>query len=463
MASEIPKLGELTYIRGGCDCRMNTFRVGFKTSQLPITYDLCHCSSCRHVTGQMAGNLVAVSDILRYDKDVPFHIGNDGDFVAYQTSQNAIRYFCSVCSAHLFCRYLGNPAGLKEERGGQASIYVSTGALEKIDGLIELGFHQWVEDTLDGGMADHVRVVDGRKLPRYSRGKCTPELPVGWRDKSLGAGAQRDTLTFSCHCKTIQFGITRPTPESKDPYSAFPDFLYPHDTTHLSWISNPGNRKWWLRPLDSSQPTKYIAGYCACEYCRLSSGSEFQSWAYVPLCNLISKNGKPIKLAKDKLDELTDVRNAVEKLGLGTTLRIPSPMPGDEQKVERLSGFKRYISSPGCYREHCSKCGATVFAWKEGSPDLICVATALVDEGQDGSRAEGWFEWHTARVGSAGNALSQVNTNALLDGLHAPKVETAGISGGEKKSATPATIHVQEPQPEPAFSLRVDQIEPREA
>ncbi|KAH6917787.1 hypothetical protein BKA70DRAFT_882 [Coprinopsis sp. MPI-PUGE-AT-0042] len=455
-----PELEELTYIRGGCHCRLNTFRVGFKTSRLPIEYDLCHCSSCKHVTGQMAGSLVAVSNVFHHDADVPFHLGKglDGNFVIYQTSQKANRYFCSVCSAHLFFEYLAAPAS-GEEGGGEAAIYVATGALEKADGVIVLGWHQWVEDSLDGGMADHFRAVNGQRLPRHTVEKGTPELPVGWRDESLGAAVRRDALTFSCHCKNIEFGITRPTPESKLPYSGYPDFIYAHDTTHLSRTRNAEDCKWWLRPLNSAQPTKYIAGYCACAYCRLASGSDVQSWAYVPLVNIVDKNGKPIRLAKDVRDNLAEVRDAVEKLGLEETLNIPSPRRDSDPGTKRLPGLKQYISSPGCYRESCSNCGATICAWKEGRPDLVCIATALVDEDQDGTRAEGWFEWHTDRVGFARNALSKVTIDALLEGLQAVKAEMEGPLRGEKASATAATVHVQETRSESASSLQVDQIQ----
>lgn len=404
----------------------------------------------------MAGNLVAVSTILRHNADVPFQLGTGlhGNFTAYQTSQKAIRYFCSVCSAHLFFKYLGNPSA---EGGGEGTIYVATGALEKLDGVIELGWHQWVEDTLDGGMADHYRAMNGKKLPRYSQEKGTPELPIGWRDNSLTATNQSDILTFSCHCKSVQFGITRPTPKSQNPYSGYPDFLLAHDTTHLSKTRNAEDCKWWLRPLNSPQPTKYIAGYCACAYCRLASGSEVQPWAYVPLVNIVDKNGNPIGFAKDKTDGLADVRDAVERLGLQNTLRIPSPMPGNEPELKRLPGLKQYISSPGCYRESCSNCRATVCAWKEGRPDLVCIAPGLVDEKQDGSRAEGWFEWHGDRIGFARNALSKATVNGLLDGLSALKAEN--MAALEKKSATVATVHVQEIRSESASSLEVDQIQ----
>lgn len=405
----------------------------------------------------MAINQVAVADILHYDTDEPFLLdkepsARDGDFVTYQTSQKAVRYFCKSCSAHLFFQYLGE-SGTEE-----GFICVSTGALEKIDGVIEPGYHQWVEDTLDGGMADFFRALGGSQLPRYSRGKGSPTLPIGWKAEGLKTQAQRDILTFSCHCKSVQFGITRPNEESALPYSGYPDFLYAHDTTHLSRTRNSEDSKWWLRPLNSSQPTKYLVGYCSCAYCRRASGSEFQSWAYIPLANIVDLDGNRIKMAKDKRDELANVREAVDKLGLQDTIQIPSPPNDNDHGMKRLPGLKQYISSPGCYREACAKCGATVCAWKEGRSDLICIAPALVDEDQDGSRAEGWLEWHLDRVGFTRNALSKTNVVALTEGLRAVKAERDGPTKGQSLSTAAASTHVQAKQSEPASSLRADQI-----
>ncbi|TFK26126.1 hypothetical protein FA15DRAFT_311330 [Coprinopsis marcescibilis] len=443
-----------TYVKARCHCGLNEFRAGFPTSALPISSDLCHCSSCRHSSGQMAVYHVDVFDLLCHDSDEPFHFkkmagcDGDGDLIAYQSSNDGVRYSCSVCSSQLFFRYLGKVVeGSDGEREG-GYLRVAAGALERTEGIVKPGYHIYVQDTIDGGLADHLRSIAGVDLPRYSLDVGSEKLPPGWKDEKLSKQGSRDedgelgptptksddTLHFSCHCKSVQFGITRPSSVSSFPSAAYPDLLYPHDTTRLSKVRNFEDTKWWLHPPGSAHPTKYLAGHCACVYCRLTSGFELQSWLYVPLANIVDREGKSFTLFEDNDDEdLRVIREAVDKLGI-TQLHIPE----ERASRKKLKGLKQYISSPGRYREFCPKCGATVFAWQAGRPDLICAAVGLVDETQDGARAEGWFTWCLDRVGFSEQAVSPATVGGLLKGMQASKIETAdGVPAKSVKLATP--------------------------
>jgi hypothetical protein len=421
----------------------------------------------------MAVYHVNVVSLLCADTNEPFHVdgsggecvspGGDGDLVPYQTSENAVRYFCSTCSAHLIFRYLGKPS---EEGGEREGAYwcVAAGALERTEGIVEPGYHIYTEDTLDGGLADHLRSIGHLKLPRYRRQPGSELLPLGWKATKNPEGVDDNTLHFACHCKTLQFKITRPNVQSTLPHAAFPDLLYPYDITHLAKLRNSGDVKWWLRPLGSSEPTKYFAGHCACTYCRLTSGFEIQSWVYVPRGNILDMDGQPIALQEVEEDELTEVQEAMKKLGVAS----PSSASEESQAAAaaslepagaRMPGLKQYISSPGRYRESCHKCGATAFAWQVGRPDLICVAVALVDETQDGARAESWFDWCLTRVGFIEQAVSPMTVGGLAAGLKAVKeekesgksVDNTTSSSDDDSGAT--TILVT-----PASSLPVDAI-----
>ncbi|PPR01226.1 hypothetical protein CVT26_015304 [Gymnopilus dilepis] len=309
-----------------------------------------------------------------------------GDLTAYKTSKGVTRYFCSSCSAHLFFVH-HNPDGDKWT--------VSVGALERTDGIVKIGYHIWVGDTLDGGMADQLRKIDGVELKRYSEKSGSEELPVGWKDKAFldkekqqadgKVADKQDRVQAHCHCGTIKFEITRPSEASTIPSSAYPDLLYPYDVTHLSKVANPADEKWWLRPAHSDRPTKYLAGHCMCGFCRLTSGSEVQSWAYVPIYNIVEPG--------------TDTPICLEE---------------DEQ---RPKGLKQYMASPARYREFCATCGASAFWWRADSPDLICVSVGLIDEANVGARAESWFDWHTHRVSYIEKAVSSSLGRALEEGL----------------------------------------------
>lgn len=405
----------------------------------------------------MAVYQVNVTNILCVDTDEPFHVddsdaknnrsspsGGDGDLIAYRTSDKAVQYFCSICSAQLLVHYLGKLKELGGEREGEYWC-VSVGALERTEGIVQPGHHIWVEDTLDGGLADHLRSVGDTELPRYRRRPHTEELPIGWKGrkespKPTDNDAEPDALHFSCHCETVQFKITRPNEQSRLTHAAFPDLLHPYDITHLAKLRNSSDVKWWLRPLGAENPTKYFAGHCACTYCRLTSGFEIQSWVYVPRSNIIVEStGLPLELKEKPVDELEEVKEAAEKLGIS----VPSTednTPTQERSESRsgtevrMKGLTQYISSPGRYREFCQNCGATAFAWQAGRPDLICVAVGLVDETQAGARAEDWLDWCLTRVGFSEQAVSPATVEGVLKSLNAVQLEN------EHKAQTIVTV-----------------------
>jgi len=417
-----------TYINASCACELNAFRVAFDTASLPIVNDLCHCNTCRHSSGQMAVSHVTIRGVpytrlhesgsrtasrSGYSSDdgernrIGFRNIPNGqlfiqrgllvpptiaitepepspyaldDLKTYNTSPDVTRYFCASCSAHLFWIH---------HKDSGDSWAVSVGALHKTEGVVKIGYHIWVGDTLDGGLADHLRAIDGKEIPRYKGDMGSDQLPEGWRAPSI-AGAQDDAkeddqLRGFCLCRTIEFAITRPSESSTLLSSSYPDLLCAYDVSHLSKIANTRDEKWWLRPTGSSTPTKYLAGYCMCATCRLSSGFEIQSWAFIPLINIV-------------------------KPGTTTPLCL-------EIEEERPQGLKQYISSPGRYRESCGTCGATIFMWQAGVPDLVWVSVGLLDEKVSGARAENWLEWHKARVGFREKALSRAVAKGLELGL----------------------------------------------
>ena len=82
-----------------------------------------------------------------------------------------------------------------------------------------------------------------------------------------------------------------------------------------------------------------------------------------------------------------------------------------------MEGLLTYESSPGVFRESCGKCGAVIFYWTHSrGADVLDVAAGLIDEGQDGARAEHWFGW-SPKIWSAEDALDKVGCSALEAGL----------------------------------------------
>ncbi|TFK34511.1 Mss4-like protein [Crucibulum laeve] len=368
-----------TYINASCHCELNTFRVAFPTESLPISSDLCHCDTCRHSSGQLVVYHVNIHGRpLELHSDDPIDLS---DMTQYKSGPHTTRYFCPICSAHLLWE--------NKEKEDAPYYCVAAGSLERVDGIVNVDYHIFVEDTKDGGLSEHLKTdAEGKELARYAKAKDSETLPLGWNvlEQTAKPPSDDEKLHAYCACKAIQFSITRPNEDSSLPYAAYPDLLKPYDVTHLSKVHNSDNEKWWLRPVHAEKPTKYLAGHCACRSCRLTSGFPIQSWAFVPRTNLIDPH-------------------------TGTSVELDDG--------NRLKGLKQYISSPGRYREFCPTCGATVFWWNVSRPDIIDVSVGLVDQEKEGARAERWLDWHKERVSFEEMALARQTIQALEEGLKA--------------------------------------------
>lgn len=241
-----------------------------------------------------------------------------------------------------------------------------------------------MDDTKDGGVSvwfketvDNEEIGGKRKLKRWmlmdGDGALVPEgilEHLSTTEKKLSEGKER--LEAQCHCGGVKFFITRPNEESRKARSPFPDLMVPYNTGASS--ANPNNETWWLR----SDDTKYLAGTCTCDSCRLSLGFEIQTWAFVPKCNIFQENGEGLDF--------------------------------------KMGTLKKYDSSEGVQRESCGKCGATVFWHCKERPDLIDVSVGLFDP-QEGARVEGWLEWWTERVSFEELAVSTSLVQSLENGL----------------------------------------------
>ncbi|KAK3943935.1 putative DUF636 domain protein [Diplogelasinospora grovesii] len=186
-------------------------------------------------------------------------------------------------------------------------------------------------------------------------------------------------LPASCHCGTVSFLISRPDPSiSTLPHSNFPDLMLPYCRTSSSVISNHADEKWWIRGGTGGAKSRYLAGTCACRSCRLGSGFEIQTWAFVPRANIL--------------------------------FGIPSTAGGGRTELKPLDFatlprgvLQSYESSVGVIREFCGRCGATIFWHDKWRPDLIDVSVGLL-RAPEGARAETWLEWWTDRVSFAEEA-----------------------------------------------------------
>ncbi|KAG6908011.1 hypothetical protein DXG01_006546 [Tephrocybe rancida] len=350
-----------TFVKASCHCGANAFNIAFETDSLPISNDLCHCTSCRHSTGQLMINHVGFVGVPLAPNSTsePADLSN---LTPYKTSNIATRWFCSRCSAHILWEYNNTT---------EPSWCIAAGTLERTEGIVKSAYHIWVGDTLDGGIADFLPAIDGIELPRYktsvTAGEVVPVRPKDL-DTNTNPNATEDRLHAYCHCKANSFYITRPD------------------------AVNPTAEQWWFRPADAARPTHYLASNCACSSCRATCGFEIQSWVFVPPANIIFAHGDTAEAAPLDLN--------------------------DDKK--RPASLQHYLSSTGRHREFCGTCGATVFWWGDERPGAVDIAAGLLDEQQGGVRAEGWFKW-SGLVTFTDDAINKSLVQGLAEGLKAWK------------------------------------------
>ena len=343
---------DTTTLTLSCACHAISGSVNVPSSNLPLPMVLCHCNTCRHTTG-----LLCASDIFIPPGSSLLQI--QGEPRSYSASSHLIRYFCGHCGCFIY-----------DENLITGKLGICTGSLEMSDGLVELMQHDFVGDTIDGGLSDWLQdAVRWKGSPNKSDQieKGTKAFAID-SQRCLG---QSTHLQAHCKCGGVKFYITPPDESSKKPSPPWSDNLVPY---HLGSSDNPDDVKWWLR----SKGTRFLAATCARNSCRLGSGYDFQAWAFIPKANIFQAHGE------------------VLDFGAGT--------------------LKRYESSKGACRDFCHTCGATVFWSSDARPELIDVSVGLLNA-ESGARAEEWLDWWTERVSFEEMALNKSLISQLSKGL----------------------------------------------
>ncbi|OIW30681.1 hypothetical protein CONLIGDRAFT_287831 [Coniochaeta ligniaria NRRL 30616] len=332
---------------------------------------LCHCYACRHATGLLCTSFLPIFK--------PAQSSVDG-LVAYSPTARSISYFCATCGCHVFaCTSEPRTTTDRDEDTEQWAVATGTivGCPDPEDGMRMPGLasgepisewdwiHEKVSDTQDGGISVWIN--------------NTSKPPSDTQTTQSSAASDNSFLPASCHCGTVRFHITRPDLSSSLPKSPFPDLTVPFCRTDSSVLKNPSDVKWWLRGQNN---TKYLAGTCACRSCRLASGFEIQTWAFIPRSNIFIY---PLSTHSDGA-------------------RVPQQLDFEAVSPGVL---KTYESSPGVAREFCPRCGATVFWHNKERPELIDVSVGLL-EATEGARAESWLVWWHERVSFAEEAGAEM-------------------------------------------------------
>ncbi|KAF5000330.1 hypothetical protein FDECE_11229, partial [Fusarium decemcellulare] len=324
-------------ITAQCLCKAYAFTTSVAKSALPLQGLICHCKSCRHMTGAM------------YTSHVPWPGSTDdirsSNLCRYEFTSNVSLLFCGTCSSPLFWEeyYKDRPE----------VIDVFTGALNNVpvQDFIKFTGQIFVEDTCDGGLSPWLQFLneDG-----------TISRPWRWRadkneefDNSLPAvdnapktevKIQTSSVPIQCRCKGVDF-LLRPGNVyfSSQNADSLPFFIEP--TTH-----------------------KHLTNFDACDSCRSTFGTEIINWTFVLLQQLDfpASSEQP-----DFPRSVQDLKNAMSG---------PKIDP-------RFGTLAMYKSSPDVQRYFCSRCSASVFYAVDDRPELVDVAVGVIDA-SEGARAE---------------------------------------------------------------------------
>ncbi|TDZ17064.1 hypothetical protein Cob_v010187 [Colletotrichum orbiculare MAFF 240422] len=302
----------------------------------------------RHVSGLLCTSYYPIAEPTSLAKTTSY-VGSDG----------WTRIFCATCGCHVFrCR----------RESGSELWEVATGTLlessnDNPDRDARFAACSSTPSTGDGGISVWLQPISGQgAFHRRHPENSTPSQPTM---PSTSLSVDDGSLPASCACGNVSFHITRPNERSRIPHSGYPDLQYAAYKHSPEFMRNPKDEKWWIQ--DGGR--KYLAGTCACRSCRLASGFEIQTWAFVPRANIffhIAANG-------------------------GEQIVLPLDFAALPPNLLRT-----YESTPGVQRESCPTCGATVFWHDKWRPDVIDVSVGLL-RAKGGARAESWLSWWTGR------------------------------------------------------------------
>ena len=328
-------------LTASCLCNSHVYSTNLPKSSLPLKAHICHCSSCRHVTGSLCTSIVWPSPFVESINDI-------SSLKRYRYSPDFDFLFCPTCSTPIF--------GVFDD--GTQTTGVLTGCLnnfaaEGVEAVRwdDMGF---VGDTKDGGASPWLRNVNatGPALKCFSGRTYKQdaiELPEDWpkQDQASERAADRqDSVPIHCKCQGVDLYLHRgdyKTMDAKD----------------LPWNVD-------------AQTRKIKANLCGCNSCRLQSGNDVFNWTFVELKNISYSTSSSGDISfpthMDDLAALVDTQD------------------------ERIGSLRYYNSSPGIERYFCGTCSATVFFASNGRPSIVDVAVGVLDA-SDGARAEGLLAW----------------------------------------------------------------------
>lgn len=360
----------------------------------------CDCPPCRQSIGALFDTYLSIQRPSKF-RGLHSRITRSRDFPVASA-----RSFCAICGCHLFKMTMWFERKQNETPTPTMIWWVATAAIvdsPEVSSCDTVGGHLLRPQPLDS--------TDGGLLRHYISSETDPDAvddryPELWmisgdvdddtHNKAIRqmfspapCRAATRPLRGGCVCGQVQFKIdpangldllTDRVPRLPPPRELF-DCSWPIDSifTDVSEAAETfrllqKKAPWWQTKTRQSHH-RYLAYTCMCVDCRLTTGAELQSWAFVPRENI------GIRLP-DSDWRLLDFNI------LDMQYRNHNPSP-----------LGVYQSSQTITRHFCSKCGATAFMYDTKNPQLVKVSVGLLAQEDGDALLETHLDWWKGNIG----------------------------------------------------------------
>ncbi|KAI1198799.1 hypothetical protein F5X97DRAFT_298295 [Nemania serpens] len=389
-------------LKAHCLCRAHAFAATIPRASLPLAASYCHCTSCRRVTGALYSSVVPWPD-------AGAAAIRASSLRRYGFAATMAILFCGVCGSTMFAERRGAGAKAEVEGGGEGEgnhgiirYAVQTGVLVNaaVPRLFTIAHHMFLSDTLDGGASPWLYDInaninangehDDEPPPRLWTGRSAESEEIFpatttthlWPTIQPSAVPAPREIPIRCHCGGVDLVLHSP-----------PSYFATQPRASLPWFVDPASNK-------------SLAGFDACDSCRLSSGSDVFHWTFVLLRHLgfpsepestsdSTSDSEPEPPSPSFPTSSIELKNAVPSTSTSTSSEAEAEAPRDP----RWGTLTFHASSPDVQRYFCGACSATVFYAADDRPELVDLAVGLVrpsssaDDDEGGSRAEGLLSW----------------------------------------------------------------------
>lgn len=317
-----------------CLCNANTYEATVFKANLPLKAYICHCDSCRYVTGAL------YSADLRWP--VPRADVDVSELQVYHHFPSLDLLFCPTCSTPMF---------FADMKDADRLLGVFSGVLSNNDvDLIEFVNQIFVSDTLDGGASVWLQHnASGSKIVSFmqdSERRGPEKVPQDWppAKELIGYSTRKeDTIPIRCKCEGVDLRL------HAGDYSSLEDHELPFNV--------------------DPKTHKLLAGFCGCDSCRLQAGIDIFNWTFAEMKYISFANtDKSFPTTSAELKNMVDAKDPA----LGT--------------------LTYYSSRDDVDRYFCSNCSACIFYAVTSRPEHLDVAIGVL-RASNGARAEGFLSW----------------------------------------------------------------------